>query len=51
MGRRRLAAAIAAVEQWDALRRRLGSWSVLAYIRFQQDTRNEEYQAGARDAR
>jgi M3 family oligoendopeptidase len=35
--------AIAAVERWDALRRRLGSWSVLAYIRFQQDTRNEEY--------
>ncbi len=35
--------AIAAVEQWDALRRRLGSWSVLAYIRFQQDTRNEDY--------
>jgi M3 family oligoendopeptidase len=37
------AAAIAAVEQWDALRRRLGSWGVLASIRFQQDTRNEEY--------
>jgi M3 family oligoendopeptidase len=35
--------AIAAVERWDGLRRRLGSWSVLVYIRFQQDTRNEEY--------
>jgi M3 family oligoendopeptidase len=34
--------AIAAVEQRDSLRRRLGSWSVLVYIRFQQDTRNEE---------
>jgi M3 family oligoendopeptidase len=36
-------AAIAAVEGWDALRRRIGSWSVLVYIRFQQDTRNEAY--------
>jgi M3 family oligoendopeptidase len=36
--------AVAAVERWDALRRRIGSWSVLVYIRFQQDTRNEEYQ-------
>jgi M3 family oligoendopeptidase len=35
--------AIAAVEQWDALRRRLNTWVALVYIRFNQDTRNETY--------
>jgi M3 family oligoendopeptidase len=35
--------AVAAVEEWDALRRRLSTWSLLTYIRFHQDTRNEEY--------
>jgi M3 family oligoendopeptidase len=35
--------AIAVVEKWDALRRRLVSWSTLTHIRFQQDTRNEAY--------
>ena len=35
--------AIAAVAQWDVLRRRLATWSQLALIRFSQDTRNEEF--------
>lgn len=35
--------AIAAVESWDALRRRLYTWSSLVNIRFHQDTRNEDY--------
>jgi oligoendopeptidase F len=37
------AEAIAAVEQWDKLRRELGTWTSLVYIRFHQDTRNEQY--------
>ena len=36
-------AAIAVVEKWDALRRRLYTWSALVNIRFNQDTRNAEY--------
>jgi M3 family oligoendopeptidase len=36
-------AAVAAVERWDALRRRLWSWSNLVNIRYQQDTQNLEY--------
>ena len=35
--------AIAVVEAWDALRRRLYSWTALVGIRFNQDTRNEQY--------
>lgn len=35
--------AIAAVESWDALRRRLSTWVSLVGIRFHQDTRNDEY--------
>jgi M3 family oligoendopeptidase len=35
--------AIAAMEKWDALRRRLATWVSLVYIRFNQDTRNEAY--------
>ncbi|MCI0333367.1 MAG: M3 family oligoendopeptidase [Planctomycetes bacterium] len=35
--------AIAAVEKWDALRRRLFDWISLVNIRFNQDTRNAEY--------
>jgi len=35
--------AIAAVEQWDRLRRQLGNWTTLVNIRFAQDTRNEEF--------
>jgi M3 family oligoendopeptidase len=35
--------AIAAVQQWDDQRRRLFTWTSLVYIRFNQDTRNEEY--------
>lgn len=36
-------AAIAVVEKWDVLRRRLTTWSALAQIRFSQDTRNASY--------
>ena len=35
--------AIAAVAVWDALRRRLSTWSSLVYIRFHQDTQNEGF--------
>jgi M3 family oligoendopeptidase len=35
--------AIAVVENWDLLRRRLATWISLVNIRFSQDTRNEEY--------
>jgi M3 family oligoendopeptidase len=35
--------AVAAVEKWDVLRRRLSTWTSLTYIRFHQDTRNESY--------
>jgi M3 family oligoendopeptidase len=35
--------AIAAVERWDKLRRRLGTWTALVNIRFSQNTQNEEY--------
>jgi len=35
--------AIAAIEDWDALRRRLSTWTTLVQIRFHQDTRNEQY--------
>jgi M3 family oligoendopeptidase len=37
------AEAVAAVEKWDALRRRLSTWVSLVNIRFHQDTRNEAY--------
>ncbi|MEM9657054.1 MAG: M3 family oligoendopeptidase [Planctomycetota bacterium] len=36
-------AALAVVEAWDALRRRLENWKSLVGIRFHQDTRNTEY--------
>ncbi len=32
-----------ALEQWDALRRRLDSWKALVSLNFSQDTRNEAY--------
>src|SRR5258705_1150527 len=35
--------AITAVEKWDLLRRRLSTWVSLVNIRFNQDTRNEDY--------
>ncbi|MEX2169025.1 MAG: M3 family oligoendopeptidase [Pirellulales bacterium] len=35
--------AVAAVQAWDALRRRLSTWNSLVNIRFHQDTRNDEY--------
>ena len=41
--------AIAAVERWDALRRRIATWSGLVSIRFSQDTRNEEYKKARED--
>lgn len=34
---------IAVVHRWDKLRRRLETWNALVNLRFQQDTRNEEY--------
>ena len=34
---------IAVIHRWDQLRRRLETWSALVNLRFQQDTRNEEY--------
>ncbi|UFP94390.1 M3 family oligoendopeptidase [Gloeobacter morelensis] len=37
-----------AFSRWDALRRRLASWSALAYLRFSQDTANSEFKQ-ARD--
>ena len=37
--------ALAAVDRWDALRRRLADWQALVGIRFQQDTQNVDYQA------
>jgi len=37
-----------ALRCWDDLRRRLSTWSELTYLRFNQDTLNESYQA-ARD--
>jgi M3 family oligoendopeptidase len=36
-------AAIAVVEKWDLLRRRLSTWNQLVLIRFSQDTRNEDF--------
>jgi M3 family oligoendopeptidase len=39
---------VAACEQWDSLRRRLGSWSAMTYLHFYQDTQNEAYKQ-ARD--
>lgn len=35
---------LAAIRRWDELRRRLGTWSNLTDLRFQQDTRNPAYQ-------
>lgn len=43
-----LAEAELAWHQWDALRRRLSTWSELTYLRFHQDTHNEFYKS-ARD--
>jgi M3 family oligoendopeptidase len=37
------AEAVTVVEKWDALRRRLATWSTLVKIRFHQDTRKDEY--------
>jgi M3 family oligoendopeptidase len=37
------AGAVAVVERWDNLRRRLSTWTTLVQIRFHQDTRNEQY--------
>ncbi len=37
------AEAVAVVERWDRLRRRIMSWISLVRIRFHQDTRNEQY--------
>lgn len=37
------AGTIAAVEKWDALRRRLYTWTALVDIRFRQNTQNEQY--------
>ncbi|MEG4805326.1 hypothetical protein QUB63_32145 [Microcoleus sp. ARI1-B5] len=33
----------AALEQWDALRRRLSTWRELTHLPFHQDTQNPEY--------
>ena len=38
-------AALAAVRQWDALRRRVDSWSALANLRFSQDTTDADARA------
>jgi M3 family oligoendopeptidase len=37
--------ALAAIESWDALRRRLSTWTSLVNIRFHQDTRNGTYKS------
>jgi M3 family oligoendopeptidase len=34
---------VAVVRQWDALRRELETWNALVNLRFNQDTRNEQY--------
>jgi M3 family oligoendopeptidase len=39
---------LAAIKRWDDLRRRLETWNALTNLRFNQDTRNEEYKK-ARD--
>ena len=39
---------IAAVERWDALRRRIETWEALVHLHFNQDTKNEAYRQ-ARD--
>jgi M3 family oligoendopeptidase len=39
---------LAALRRWDVLRRRLETWNSLTNLRFNQDTRNEEYKK-ARD--
>ncbi|PSB02299.1 M3 family oligoendopeptidase [Merismopedia glauca] len=39
---------VAACQEWDRLRRRLGSWSALTDLHFHQDTQNESYKQ-ARD--
>ncbi|MGH7684800.1 MAG: M3 family oligoendopeptidase, partial [Vulcanimicrobiaceae bacterium] len=36
---------ISAVENWDALRRRLRTWQALVQLRFRQDTRDEKARA------
>ena len=39
------AAATATVQDWDKLRRELETWSALVYLRFNQDTGNEQFKA------
>ncbi|MCB9892905.1 MAG: M3 family oligoendopeptidase [Planctomycetes bacterium] len=41
---------IAALQRWEELRRRISTWSSLVGLRFNQDTRNDEYRK-ARDYR
>ena len=41
-----LSALISAVDEWDALRRRLRTWNALVNLRFRQDTRDEKARAG-----
>ena len=36
---------LAALQQWDALRRRVETWTALTELRFNQDTRNVSYKA------
>ncbi len=42
------AARVAVIQQWDVLRRRLQTWQSLVQLKFNQDTRNEDYKK-ARD--
>ena len=37
------AAAVTTLQDWDKLRRELETWSALVYLRFNQDTGNEQY--------
>ena len=43
------ARAVAVIQDWDALQRRLETWSNLAELRFEQDTTNEQYRAARRE--
>ena len=36
---------VAAIQRWDALRIKLGTWQSVVHARFTQDTRNEDYKA------
>ena len=36
---------IECVREWDQLRRSLSTWQALVELRFNQDTKNEQYQA------